>query len=112
MIFYENGLSAHARDAPAGWWRNMLFLGELDALLAVLGFATDYDVFGQSWSPFGLRRLVMANFPASVPRSTFSGMVFSRQARKNCVARRYGPVTLRGRHESRCEHGIHPFPDY
>jgi L-proline amide hydrolase len=81
VVFYDqigNGRSTHARDAPPGFWSIDLFLGELDALLDGLGFASGYDILGQSWGgmlaaehavrrPAGLRRLVIANSPASMP---------------------------------------------
>ncbi len=54
-----------------------LFLDELDSLLAHLGIADRYDLLGQSWggmlaaehavrAPPGLRRLVIADSPASM----------------------------------------------
>lgn len=82
VVFYDqigNGRSTHLPDAPAGTWSVEFFLGELDALLATLGIADDYDLLGQSWGgmlgaehavrrPAGLQRLVIANSPASMPR--------------------------------------------
>lgn len=72
-----NGASTHLRDAPAAFWTVDLFLDELDNLLAHLGIAGGYDILGQSWggmlasehavrSPPGLRRLVIADSPASL----------------------------------------------
>ena len=72
-----NGASTHLRDAPASFWTVDLFLDELDNLLAHLGIASRYDILGQSWggmlasehavrSPPGLRRLVVADSPASL----------------------------------------------
>jgi len=72
-----NGASTHLRDAPAAFWTVDLFLDELDNLLAHLGIADGYDILGQSWggmlasehavrSPPGLRRLVIADSPASL----------------------------------------------
>lgn len=72
-----NGASTHLRDAPAAFWTVELFLDELDNLLAHLGIDGEYDVLGQSWGgmlasehavrrPPGLRRLVIADSPASL----------------------------------------------
>ncbi len=80
VIHYDqigNGRSTHLRDADPGFWTVGLFLDELDNLLAHLGIADRYDLFGQSWGgmlaaehavrrPAGLRRLVIANSPASL----------------------------------------------
>src|SRR4051812_49481728 len=43
-----NGRSSHAPDAGREFWTVDLFLRELDALVAELGFG-DYHVVGQSW---------------------------------------------------------------
>ncbi len=81
VVHYDqigNGRSTHLRDADPGFWTVELFLDELDNLLAHLGVAERYDVLGQSWGgmlaaehavrrPPGLRRLVIANSPASLP---------------------------------------------
>ncbi len=72
-----NGLSTHYRDAPASFWTVGLFLAELDGLLGHLGISGEYDLLGQSWGgmlgaehavlkPPGLRRLVLADSPASL----------------------------------------------
>jgi L-proline amide hydrolase len=80
VIHYDqlgNGRSTHLRDKGAEFWTVDLFLGELDSLLAHLGIADRYDLIGQSWGgmlaaehavrqPKGLRRLVIANSPASL----------------------------------------------
>jgi L-proline amide hydrolase len=80
VIHYDqigNGRSTHLRDADPGFWTVELFLAELDNLLAHLGIAGRYDVIGQSWGgmlaaehavcqPPGLRRLVIADSPASL----------------------------------------------
>ncbi|PSL37607.1 tricorn interacting aminopeptidase F1 [Labedella gwakjiensis] len=82
VVFYDqigNGRSTHRPDAPASLWTVEFFLGELDALLDTLGIAGSYDLLGQSWGgmlgsehavrrPAGLRRLILANSPASMPR--------------------------------------------
>jgi L-proline amide hydrolase len=80
VIHYDqlgNGRSTHLRDKGADFWTVPLFLGELDRVLAHLGIAGSYDLLGQSWGgmlaaehavlqPSGLRRLVIANSPASL----------------------------------------------
>lgn len=80
VIHYDqigNGRSTHIPDAPATFWTVRLFLSELDNLLQHLGIADRYDLFGQSWGgmlaaehavlrPGGLRRLVIADSPASM----------------------------------------------
>ena len=80
VVHYDqigNGGSTHLRDADPAFWSVGLFLDELDNLLAHLGIAARYDVFGQSWGgmlgaehavlrPPGLRRLVIADSPASL----------------------------------------------
>jgi L-proline amide hydrolase len=80
VIHYDqlgNGRSTHLRDKGADFWTVPLFLGELDRVLAHLGIAGRYDLLGQSWGgmlaaehavlqPPGLRRLVIANSPASM----------------------------------------------
>ena len=65
-------------DAPAEFWTVELFCRELAALLEHLNIAGRYHVLGQSWGgmlgmehalrhPPGLRALVVANSPASMP---------------------------------------------
>ena len=80
VIHYDqlgNGRSTHLRDADPAFWSVELFLDELDNLLAHLGIAAQYDMIGQSWGgmlaaehavrrPPGLRRLVIADSPASM----------------------------------------------
>jgi L-proline amide hydrolase len=72
------GRSQHLPDAPADFWTVELFRRELAALLDHLGIAGRYHVLGQSWGgmlgmehavtrPAGLRSLVVANSPASIP---------------------------------------------
>jgi L-proline amide hydrolase len=80
VIHYDqigNGRSTHLRDKGTDFWTVSLFLDELDRLLSQLGIAGRYDVIGQSWGgmlgaehavrqPPGLRRLVIADSPASM----------------------------------------------
>ncbi len=72
------GRSQHMPDAPAEFWTVELFCRELAALLEHLNIAERYHVLGQSWGgmlgmehalrhPPGLRALVVANSPASMP---------------------------------------------
>ena len=80
-VFYDQigcGRSQHFPDAPREFWTVGLFCRELEVLLAHLGIADRYHVLGQSWGgmlgmehavrrPPGLRSLVVANSPASMP---------------------------------------------
>ncbi len=72
------GRSQHLPDAPADFWTPQLFKDELSRLLRHLGIAERYAVVGQSWGgmlgmehaldhPAGLRGLVVADSPASIP---------------------------------------------
>jgi L-proline amide hydrolase len=72
------GKSTHRADAPPGFWTVDLFKDELDDLTRHLGIADRYAVVGQSWGgmlgmehaldhPPGLRGLVVADSPASIP---------------------------------------------
>jgi L-proline amide hydrolase len=81
VVHYDqlgNGASTHLPDKGADFWTVDLFLDELDAVLAGLGIAESYHLLGQSWGgmlaaehavrrPAGLRSLVVANSPASIP---------------------------------------------
>nr|UTI67652.1 AptL [Actinoallomurus sp. ID145808] len=81
VIHYDqlgNGGSTHLPGKGADFWSIQLFLDELDNLLDRLDVADDYVLFGQSWGgmlaaehaarrPTGLRGLVIANSPASMP---------------------------------------------
>lgn len=81
VVFYDqigNGQSTHLRDAPKERWTPELFMDELENLLQKLGIAEDFDLLGNSWggmlaghyaasrTPKGLKRLVLANSPASI----------------------------------------------
>jgi L-proline amide hydrolase len=72
------GKSTHRPDAPADFWTIQLFKDELVDLTQHLGIADRYAVVGQSWGgmlgmehaldhPAGLRALVVADSPASIP---------------------------------------------
>jgi L-proline amide hydrolase len=72
------GNSTHLPDAPADFWTVQLFKDELVDLTRHLGIADRYAVVGQSWGgmlgmehaidhPAGLRGLVVADSPASIP---------------------------------------------
>ncbi|PZG51946.1 alpha/beta hydrolase [Spongiactinospora gelatinilytica] len=81
VVHYDqlgSGGSTHLPDKGPDFWTVQLFLDELDNLLTKLGIADDYVLFGQSWGgmlsaahaarrPAGLRGLVIANSPASMP---------------------------------------------
>lgn len=81
VIHYDqigNGRSTHLRDKGADFWTVDFFLGEIDALLSHLGIQNRYAFLGQSWGgmlgaehavrrPVGLKALVIANSPASMP---------------------------------------------
>ncbi len=73
-----NGRSDHLPEAPAEFWTVELFQDELVALTEHLGIAGRYAVVGQSWGgmlamehairqPPGLRSIVVADSPASIP---------------------------------------------
>jgi pimeloyl-ACP methyl ester carboxylesterase len=83
VIFYDqigNGRSTHLpeRKGDESFWLESLFIRELDNLIDHLGLrAGAFDIFGQSWGAMfgssyaasrskGLRRLVLANGPASI----------------------------------------------
>ncbi len=80
VIHYDQlgcGNSTRLPWEDPGYWTVGLFLEELDNLLDHLGVADRYDVLGQSWGgmlaaehavrrPAGLRRLVIADSPASM----------------------------------------------
>jgi L-proline amide hydrolase len=72
------GKSTHLPDAPAAFWTVQLFKDELVDLARHVGIADRYAVVGQSWGgmlgmehaldhPSGLRALVVADSPASIP---------------------------------------------
>jgi L-proline amide hydrolase len=81
VIHYDqlgNGRSTHLRDKGADFWTVDLFLAELENLLGHLGIASRYALLGQSWGgmlasehavrqPPGLKALVIANSPSSMP---------------------------------------------
>ncbi|MFI6349946.1 proline iminopeptidase-family hydrolase [Streptomyces sp. NPDC050560] len=81
VVHYDqvgNGGSTRLPDKGADFWTVGLFRDELDNLLRHLGITGDYLLFGQSWGgmlaashagdrPAGLRGLVIANSPASMP---------------------------------------------
>lgn len=81
VVYYDqlgSGRSTHLPDAPRDFWTADLFLEELELLLRHLGI-TEYDLLGQSWGgmlgsehavrrPRGLRRLIIADSPASMPQ--------------------------------------------
>ena len=93
------GASSHRPDAPTEFWVPELFMDELDNLTKALGIDADFDLFGQSWggasnlirsprillnfhqgmlaaqyaasrTPKGLKRLIIANSPASTALNT------------------------------------------
>ncbi|KAF8155877.1 Alpha/Beta hydrolase protein [Crassisporium funariophilum] len=81
VLFYDqigNGASSHCPDVPKEFWTPELFMDELDNLLKALGIYEDFDLLGQSWggmlggqyaasrTPKGLKRLIIANSPASI----------------------------------------------
>ncbi|KJA23800.1 hypothetical protein HYPSUDRAFT_137293 [Hypholoma sublateritium FD-334 SS-4] len=85
VILYDQiggGASSHRPDAPTEFWVPELFMDELDNLTKALGIDDDFGLFGQSWggmlaahyaasrTPKGLRRLIIANSPASVALNT------------------------------------------
>ncbi|MST34886.1 proline iminopeptidase-family hydrolase, partial [Acidimicrobiaceae bacterium USS-CC1] len=81
VVHYDqlgNGRSSHFPGRGAEFWTVQLFLDELDAILDALGISGAYHLLGQSWGgmlaaehavrrPAGLRSLVLADSPASIP---------------------------------------------
>jgi len=82
VLFYDqigNGASSHCPGVPKEFWTPELFMDELDNILKALGIYDDFDLLGQSWggmlaaqyaatrTPKGLKRLIIANSPASMP---------------------------------------------
>ncbi|WP_433335393.1 proline iminopeptidase-family hydrolase [Spirillospora sp. CA-294931] len=81
VVHYDqlgNGGSTHLPERGADFWTVELFLDELDNLLRRLRIADGYVLLGHSWGgmlgavhaarrPAGLRGLVIANSPASMP---------------------------------------------
>lgn len=84
VIFYDQvgcGQSTHLREknGDESFWTVDLFIHELDNLVDHLGLRErGYDILGQSWggmfggvyaarNPVGLRKVVLADGPASVP---------------------------------------------
>jgi len=81
ILFYDQvgcGHSTHLRNKPASFWTVDLFKDELDNVLDHFGIASHFDIVGHSWGgmlaadyitsrhPVGLRRLVLADSPASM----------------------------------------------
>lgn len=82
VVFYDqigSGRSTHLREKrmDTSFWVPELFMAELDNLLTHLGIADDFDLLGQSWGGMlgaslavrghkGLKRLIIANSPASM----------------------------------------------
>ncbi|KAL5492914.1 hypothetical protein ACEPAI_4362 [Sanghuangporus weigelae] len=82
VVFYDQigcGQSTHLREKPAEFFTINLFMDQLDDLLHKLGVTDDFDLYGHSWGgmlvsdyvasrqPKGLKRLIIANAPASIP---------------------------------------------
>jgi proline-specific peptidase len=82
VVFYDqigNGASSHCSGVPKEFWTPELFMDELDNILKALGIYNEFALLGQSWggmlvaqyaatrAPKGLKRLIIANSPASVP---------------------------------------------
>ncbi|KDQ32716.1 hypothetical protein PLEOSDRAFT_1098703 [Pleurotus ostreatus PC15] len=82
VIFYDqlgNGESTRIPDAPKEFWKAELWVDELENLVKHLGISDDFDLLGHSWggmlsgqftatrAPAGLKNLIIADSPASVP---------------------------------------------
>jgi L-proline amide hydrolase len=78
------GRSTHLpeKKGDGNFWTIGLFLSELDNLLSHLRIQDDYDILGQSWGgvlgnehavrqPKGLKKLILANTPASSKQPHF-----------------------------------------
>lgn len=81
VVFYNQlgcGKSTHIPNKPKSFWTVQLFMAELDRVISYLDISTDFDLYGHSWGamlvsdyvatmqPKGLRRLILANGPASM----------------------------------------------
>lgn len=82
VVLYDqigNGLSTHLQEknGDTTFWKEDLFIDELENLLARLGIQDDYDLLGQSWGgmmgsrfaarqPKGLNKLIIADSPADM----------------------------------------------
>jgi len=82
VVFYDqigNGRSTHLREKAGDetFWVEDLFIKELDNLVDYLGIRSGFDLYGQSWGgllasryatlqPPGLRKLIIADAPASI----------------------------------------------
>ncbi|KAF5318368.1 hypothetical protein D9758_018954 [Tetrapyrgos nigripes] len=78
VVFYDqigNGASSHVENADRAFWKPELFMDELDNLVKALKVQDNFDLLGHSWGvgqyaasrrPHGLRRLIIANAPASI----------------------------------------------
>lgn len=84
VVFYDQigaGRSTKIQEkkGDAEFWTEELFMNELDTLLNHLGIQDDFDAVGHSWGgmllsrysavrqPKGLKHLILANAPASMP---------------------------------------------
>lgn len=81
VVFYNQlgcGRSTHLPNKPKAFWTVQLFMAELDTVISFLDISSDFDLYGHSWGamlvsdyvatmqPKGLRRLVLADGPASM----------------------------------------------
>ncbi|CAG8975946.1 hypothetical protein HYALB_00007077 [Hymenoscyphus albidus] len=82
VIFYDqigSGKSTHLREKAGDvtFWNEELFIKEIDNIVDYLGLRDGFDIYGQSWGgmlatryatlhPVGLRKLIIADAPASV----------------------------------------------
>ena len=82
VVFYDqlgNGKSTHLpeKNGDTSFWTEQLFIVQLESLLDHLGVQDGYDLLGHSWGgmlgarfatthPVGLKRLVIADSPASM----------------------------------------------
>ncbi|KIJ55041.1 hypothetical protein M422DRAFT_241126 [Sphaerobolus stellatus SS14] len=80
VVLYDQlgcGRSSHIPDAPQSFWTAELLMDELHNILDCLGISSNFDLLGHSWGgtlaadyaarqPPGLRRLIIANAPASM----------------------------------------------
>ncbi|KAI0048203.1 proline-specific peptidase [Auriscalpium vulgare] len=81
VVYYHQlgcGNSTHLPEKPKEFWTVELFIAELENVLPKLNVGDDFDLLGHSWGamlateyvaarqPAGLKRLVLANGPASM----------------------------------------------
>ncbi|KAH9478942.1 L-amino acid amidase [Psilocybe cubensis] len=137
VVFYDqlgNGESSHCKGVSPDFWTPELFMDELDNLLKALKINDDFDLLGQSWggmlaghyaaarSPPGLKRLIIANSPASMALTQegtaklldkfppeFVAMVRKHEAEGTCESPEYQAATMQFYQKHICT--LNPWPE-